>query len=331
MQGKTLDVVGIGNAIVDVIAPAEDSFLEAQGMAKGAMMLVDEHRAERIYAAMGSAVISSGGSAGNTIAGIASLGGRTAYIGKVRDDEFGRAFRHDITAVGTLFRTPPASDGPGTAHCLILVTPDSQRTMNTYLGACVNLGPEDVDEALIRCAQYTYLEGYLYDDPSAKRAFHTAAQVAHESGGRVALSLSDAFCVQRHRDDFLGLIERHVDVLFANQGEIEALYETGFDAAIERLRAMTDLAAVTRGAAGSIIVSKEKLIPIEAQTVGEVVDTTGAGDLYAAGFLFGLIRGAALPECGRYGSIAAAEIISHFGARPQMPLHTLIDGAASRA
>lgn len=324
MSQPTLDVVGIGNAIVDIIASADDAFLEAQGMSKGAMMLVDERRAEAIYAQMGPTMISSGGSAGNTIAGIASLGGRTGYIGKVCDDEFGQAFRHDITATGTIFRTPPAGDGPGTAQCLILVTPDSQRTMNTYLGACVNIGPEDIDEELIRSAQYTYLEGYLYDDSAAKRAFHSAGEIAHAAGRRVALSLSDAFCVERHRKDFLALVEHHVDVLFGNQGEIETLFECGWDDAIARLRRLTDLAAITRGPGGSVVVAKNELVEIAAEPVPRIVDTTGAGDLYAAGFLFGLTRDASLPECGRLGSIAAAEIISHFGARPQTPLHKLV-------
>ncbi len=324
MSQQTLDVVGIGNAIVDIIASADDTFIQAQGMSKGAMMLVDERRAEAIYAQMGPTMISSGGSAGNTIAGIASLGGRTGYIGKVRDDEFGQAFRHDITATGTIFRTRPAIDGPATAQCLILVTPDSQRTMNTYLGACANIGPEDVDEELIRSAQYTYLEGYLYDDPAAKRAFVAAGEIAHAAGRRVALSLSDAFCVMRHRNDFIALVENHVDVLFGNQGEIEALFECAWDDACALLRALTDLAAVTRGPGGSVVVTKNELVQVAAEPVERVVDTTGAGDLYAAGFLFGLTRNASLGECGRLGSIAAAEIISHFGARPQTPLRTLI-------
>jgi sugar/nucleoside kinase (ribokinase family) len=324
MSQPTLDVVGIGNAIVDIIASADDAFLETHAMVKGGMMLVDEQRAEAIYALMGPAVISSGGSAGNTIAGIASLGGRTGYIGKVRDDEFGNAFRHDITAAGTIFRTPSATSGPATAQCLILVTPDSQRTMNTYLGACTNIKPEDIDAELIASAQYTYLEGYLYDDPAAKRAFHSAAEIAHAAKRCVALSLSDPFCVERHRSDFLSLVDHHVDLLFANQAEIEALFACGFDEAIERLRPMTDLAAVTRGPAGSLVVTKNEVIEIAAEPVERVVDTTGAGDLYAAGFLFGLTRGVSLRECGRLGSIAAAEIISHFGARPQTPLSTLV-------
>ena len=331
MAVEPLDVVGIGNAIVDVIAPVDDAFLAAHGMTKGAMRLVNERQAEAIYAQMGSAIISSGGSAGNTIAGIASLGGKTGYIGKVRDDEFGHAFRHDITAAGAIFRTPAVSEGLGTAQCLILVTPDGQRTMNTYLGACVNLVPDDIDEELIRAARFTYLEGYLYDDPSAKRAFARAAQVAHDAGRQVALSLSDAFCVERHRLDFLQLVDHHVDVLFANEGEIVMLLGAPLEASLARLRQMTQLATVTRGAAGSLVVNETSVIEIRAEPVERVVDTTGAGDLFAAGFLFGLIRGATLQQCGRLGSIAAAEIISHYGARPQTPLHKLVNGVLSGA
>jgi len=318
-----LDVVGIGNAIVDVIASADDDFLRRHDMAKGTMTLVDEARAEAIYAVMGSTVASSGGSAGNTVAGIASLGGKTGYIGKVRDDILGRAFRHDITAIGAAFRTPAATDGPATARCLILVTPDAQRTMNTFLGACVNLGPEDIDEELVRSAHVTYLEGYLYDQPSAQAAFHKAAEVAHAAGRRVSLSLSDPFCVERHRSDFLQLVDRHVDVLFANEAEITALFESDLDSAIARLRTSTELAAVTRSAQGSIIVTKESTIEVAVAPVERVVDTTGAGDLYAAGFLYGLTTGASPKECGRLGSLAAAEIISHVGARPYTPLREL--------
>ncbi|HVA33765.1 MAG TPA: adenosine kinase [Candidatus Baltobacteraceae bacterium] len=319
-----LDVVGIGNAIVDVIATADDDFLELHAMTKGAMMLVDERRAEAIYASMGSTLITSGGSAGNTIAGIASLGGKTGYIGKVRDDEFGRAFRHDITAAGAIFRAPSAADGPATAHCLILVTPDSQRTMNTYLGACVSIGPADVDEELIAAAAVTYLEGYLYDDPAAKNAFHMAADIAHAAGRKVALSLSDALCVNRHRPDFLRLVDRHVDILFANEAEITALYEAELADAVEQLRTMTGIAAITRSADGSLVVTRDGVLEIPAAPVDKVVDTTGAGDLYAAGFLYALTHGATLERCGRLGSLAASEIISHFGARPQTPLHQFV-------
>ncbi|MBV8491308.1 MAG: adenosine kinase [Candidatus Eremiobacteraeota bacterium] len=325
MKNHTLDVVGIGNAIVDVIASADDAFLEQHGMPKGAMTLIDEERAEAIYAAMGSTVITSGGSAGNTMAGIASLGGRAGYLGLVRDDDLGHAYRHDITAVGVTFPTPAAKHGPATARCLILVTPDSQRTMNTFLGASVNLGPEEIDEALVRSAAVTYLEGYLYDQERAKQAFHDAAAIAHAAGRKVSLSLSDPFCVNRHRDAFAQLVENHVDVLFANEIEIVTLFDAeDVHHAIRRLRGMTDIAAITCGAAGSLIVTAEEIVEIPAAPVDRVVDTTGAGDLYAAGFLYGLTQGASLDECGRIASIAAAEVIAHFGARPQASLAELV-------
>ncbi len=321
----SLDVVGIGNAIVDVIASADDAFLVRNGMPKGAMMLIDEDRAHAIYAAMGPTVITSGGSAANTIAGIASLGGRTGFIGKVRDDALGAEFRHDITALGTAFRTPAATSGPATAQCLIAVTLDAQRTMNTFLGACATLGPDDLDAALIESAKVTYLEGYLYDQPLAQQAFREAADIAHAAGGKVALSLSDVFCVDRHRPAFLELIERHVDVLFANEAEVMALFEADdFETMVEKLQGLTELCAVTRGAAGSVILSRAERIDVPAAPVARVVDTTGAGDLYAAGFLYGLTRGAALRACGDFGSLAAAEVIGHFGARPQMRLEELL-------
>ncbi len=320
-------VVGIGNAIVDVITTADDAFLERYGMAKGAMTLVDEARAEALYADMGPTTITSGGSAGNTIAGIASLGGRTGYIGKVHDDVLGTAFRHDITAIGATFRTPPNTTGPTTARCLIFVTPDAQRTMHTYLGACVTLGPADVDAELIAAAEITYLEGYLYDEPHAKEAFHKAADIAHAAGRKVSLSLSDAFCVNRHRDEFLAFVDHHVDVLFANESEIKALFETNdVDIAVDRLRTLTDLAAITRDAHGSIVVSAERVIEVPAVNVDHVVDTTGAGDLYAAGFLYGLTTGASHRACAELGSAAAADIIAHVGARPQAPLARLVAG-----
>lgn len=325
MDAAPLDVVGIGNAIVDVIASADEDFLVRHGMAKGGMMLVDEVQAQAIYEAMGSTVVSSGGSAANTIAGIASLGGKTGYIGKVRDDLLGTAFRHDITAVGAAFVTPPATDGPATARCLILVTPDAQRTMNTFLGACVNLGPSDLDAQLIGSAQITYLEGYLYDQDRAQKAFHEAAAIAHGAGRRVALSLSDVFCVQRHRAAFLTLIAHHVDVLCANEAEVLTLLETArFEDALDELRDLSDIAAVTRGAAGSVIVTSGNVVTATAAPVDVVVDTTGAGDLYAAGFLYGLCRNLALPRCAELGSLAAAEIIGHMGARPQTRLEHFV-------
>jgi sugar/nucleoside kinase (ribokinase family) len=322
---QRFDVVGIGNAIVDVIASAEDDFLERFGMTKGSMMLIDETQAEAIYEAMGPAMIVSGGSAANTIAGIASLGGTPAYIGKVRNDDLGHAFRHDIVAAGAHFVTPAAEAGATTARCLILVTPDSERTMNTFLGASVALSVDDIDADLIASSSITYLEGYLYDQPAAQAAFHEAARIAHAAGQRVALSLSDSFCVRRHRQAFLELIDRHVDILFCNEGEVVELYETDrWESAVERLRRAAGIVAVTRGAAGSVAISAGELVEIDAAEVLQVVDTTGAGDLYAAGFLFGLTRGASLEESGRLASIVAGEIVSHFGARPQADLDSLI-------
>jgi len=328
MATAQLDVVGIGNAIVDVIAHTDDGFLAAASMVKGSMTLVDEARAETIYASMGPGVEVSGGSAGNTIAGIASLGGRAGYIGKVRDDLLGKVFRHDITSAGVEFPTPPATDGPATARCMILVSPDGQRTMNTFLGACVNLGPKDVDADLIARAQLTYLEGYLFDPPHAQEAFRHAAGIAHDAGRKVSLSLSDSFCVERHRQAFLQLVDHHIDVLFGNEGEIAALFETpDFRAAVERLRGLCELVAITRGAAGSVIVTRDQIIEVPAAPVSHVVDTTGAGDLYAAGFLYGLTQGKPLAECGRLASLSAAEIISHFGGRPETPLKDYVGAA----
>jgi sugar/nucleoside kinase (ribokinase family) len=324
MQSQELDVVGIGNAIVDIIAHADDAFLATHGMQKGAMTLIDEARAERLYAAMGPAMQLSGGSAGNTIAGLASLGARAGYIGKVRDDALGAVFRHDITAAGVRFPTAAASEGPATARSFIFVTPDAQRTMNTYLGACVNLSPDDVDADLIRSAKITYLEGYLYDPPRAQEAFHRAAAIAHDAGRKVALSLSDRFCVERYRNRFRELADIHVDFLFANEGEIAALFETDFETALSRAATMVEIAAITCGPEGSVVATKSSRTKIDAAPVERVVDTTGAGDLYAAGFLFGLARERPLAECGRLASLAAAEIISHYGGRPETPLNEYV-------
>jgi sugar/nucleoside kinase (ribokinase family) len=315
-----LDVVGIGNAIVDIIGQADDAFLDRHHMRKGAMTLIDEETAEQLYGAMGPAVQLSGGSAGNTIAGLASLGARAGYIGKVRDDALGAVFRHDIVSAGVRFPTRSADDGPATARCFIFVTPDAQRTMNTYLGACADLGPEDVDSELVGSAAITYLEGYLYDPPRAKAAFHRAAEIAHAAGRKVALSLSDRFCVERYRAEFRKLAELHIDYLFANESELTALFETDLDGALSRVASVVEIAAVTRGPAGSVIAAGLSRIAVDAAPVERVVDTTGAGDLYAAGFLFGLARGKPLDECGRLASLAAAEIISHYGGRPEAPL-----------
>ena len=328
MAPPSFDVVGIGNAMVDVLAPAEDDFLIDWGLVKGTTALIDAARAEALYGRMGSGLEMSGGSVANTIAGLASLGGRGAYIGKVRNDGLGQVFAHDLRALGVHFATPPLSEGPATARCLILVTPDAQRTMNTFLGACVELGPEDIDPDLIAAAQVTYLEGYLFDPPQAKAAFRQAAELAHRAGRRVSLSLSDPFCVGRHRADFRDLVARHVDVLFANEAEICSLYETGdFEAAVGAVRGQCAIAVLTRSERGSVIVTAAGTQAVPAAPVSKVVDTTGAGDLYAAGFLYGLTRGRDLALCGRLGGLCAAEVIGHVGARPETALKTLAQQA----
>ena len=325
MGGRPLDVVGIGNAIVDVFASADEAFLARNGLPKGAMTLIDAARAVDLYAQMGPGREMSGGSAGNTIAGLASLGGACAYVGRVRDDQLGEIFRHDIRALGVEFDTPSATEGPPTARCLIFVTPDAQRTMATFLGVCTELSPEDIDEAAIARAQVTYLEGYLWDDPRAKAALVKAAAAARKAGRKVAFTLSDPFCVDRHRAEFLRLIREHVDLLFANEVEIKSLYRTeSFDEALARTRADCELAALTRSEKGSVIVTDGEAHAVPAEPVAHVVDTTGAGDLYAAGFLYGLTQGRDLPTCGRLGAICAAEVIAHVGARPEVPLAELV-------
>jgi sugar/nucleoside kinase (ribokinase family) len=296
-------------------------------MHKGGMALIDEARAQAIYDAMGPAVEISGGSAANTIVGVASYGGRAHYVGKVRNDQLGEVFIHDLRSTGVGFETTPATTGPATGRCLILVTPDAQRTMNTFLGASAHLGPEDLDPAVIARGRIVYLEGYLFDPPRAQEAFRKAAALAHAAGRKVALTLSDPFCVDRHRAAFLDLIEHHVDILLANELEICSLYEVNdFDAALQRVRGHCEVAALTRSERGSVIVANGEVHVIDVHRVHEVVDTTGAGDLYAAGFLFGLSRGLGLAVAGRLGAIAAAEVISHIGARPMAPLVNLAKG-----
>ncbi|MBS0561386.1 MAG: adenosine kinase [Proteobacteria bacterium] len=322
------DILAIGNAIVDVVAPVPDAFLAAHAMTKGAMALVDTAAADAIYAAMPPGQESSGGSAANTAAVAAMLGARVAYLGKVADDELGAVFRHDITAAGVHFPTPPLSGGAPTARCLIAVTPDGQRTMNTYLGACVSFAEADVDASVVAASEVVYLEGYLFDPPAAQAAFYAAAKAAHEAGRRVALSLSDAFCVGRHRAAFRDLVAGHVDILFANESEITSLYETAtFEAAAEAARADTALAVLTRSEHGSVILRGAETVRVAAEPA-EVIDTTGAGDAYAAGFLAALTAGRSLPACGRIASIAAAAAISQYGARPMVDLKALTAGVA---
>jgi sugar/nucleoside kinase (ribokinase family) len=325
MPSARYDVLGIGNAIVDVIARADEDFLLKQSMRKGAMALIDEARAEAIYDAMGPAVEVSGGSAANTIVGLASLGARAAFVGKVKDDQLGRAFAHDIRAAGVAFDTPPASAGPSTGRCYVLVTPDGERTMNTFLGAAQDLHPDDIAAEAIAASAITYLEGYLWDPKHAKDAFLKAAKIAHEADRKVALTLSDAFCVDRWRDEFLQLMRSHtVDLIFANEAELRSLYQTAdFDAAVKALRADVDIAVVTRSEKGCLVVNPEDIEAVPAFPVERVVDTTGAGDLFAAGFLSGLARGADDRTCGRLGALAAAEVIQHLGARPEAPLKDL--------
>jgi sugar/nucleoside kinase (ribokinase family) len=330
MPAAPLDVVGIGNAIVDVFAQSDDAFIAANGLNKGSMTLIDERRADELYTRMGPAREISGGSCANTMAGIAALGGKAAYIGKVRDDQLGQVFRHDIRAAGVRFDTPAAKDGPPTARSLIVVTPDAQRTMNTFLGACVNLGPEDVDEKLVASAAITYLEGYLWDRERAKQAFLAAARVAHAHKRKTSLTLSDPFCVDRHRDSFLKLVHEHIDILFANELEIESLYQVRrFDEALQAVRGHCEIAVLTRGPKGSVIVSGDEVHVIDPAPLARLVDTTGAGDLYASGFLWGLTRGFGLARCGRIASIAAAEVIQHYGARPEADLTALVREAVA--
>ncbi len=323
-NGARYDVTGIGNAIVDIIGRCDDGYLGTIGAAKGSMRLVDADEIARIYAGMGPAVEISGGSAANTLAGIASLGGKAGFIGKVADDEFGRIFSHDIRSIGVNFTAAPVKGSMPTSRSLILVTPDGERTMNTFLGISTDLDDRQLDTGLIRDSAILYLEGYLFDRPDAKRAFQAAVAEAKKSGRKVALTLSDGFCVDRHRAEFLGLIRSGVDIVFANESEIKSLYETpNYDDAASRAKNDIKLAVLTRSAKGSHIFTHGEDISIAADPVAKVVDTTGAGDLYAAGFLFGISKGLSLETSGRLASMAAAEVISHIGARPAVPLDTL--------
>ncbi|MGD9785541.1 MAG: adenosine kinase [Hyphomicrobiaceae bacterium] len=327
MSETRYDVVGIGNAIVDIIGRCDDAFLAANGAPKGHMRLVDEARISHLYGAMGPAVEISGGSAANTLVGVASLGGRGAFIGKVAEDEFGRIFAHDIRAANVAFGTTPVADSAPTSRSLILVTPDGERTMNTFLGISTDLDQGEIDADMIRQSQIVYLEGYLFDRPDAKAAFRDALAVAKAAGRRVALSLSDSFCVDRHRDEFLSLMRDGVDILFANESEITSLYQTSdFEVAATNAARDTRLAALTRSGKGSLVISQGERHEIPVDPVERVVDTTGAGDLYAAGFLYGIATGRDLGTAGRLGSLAAAEVISHIGARPNVSLSTLARG-----
>jgi len=317
-ESNKYDVTAIGNAIVDVLAQADDALLAAHNLPKGAMNLIDADTAERLYAIMGAGIESSGGSAGNTIAGVAALGGRCAYIGKVADDQLGQVFMHDIRAAGVSYDTRPLTGGLPTARSLIFVTPDAQRTMQTFLGACTQLGPADVNMDFITSSKVVYLEGYLWDLPAAKAAMRDAALKAQQSGVKVSLTLSDAFCVARFREEFLELAERYVDILFANESEILSLYQVSdFDAALQQVRKHCEIAALTRSEKGSVVVNRDEVHVVDAVQGVNVVDTTGAGDAYAAGFLYGYTQRYDLAACGRLGGAMAAHVISHYGGRPQ--------------
>lgn len=325
MSQKRIDVLTLGNAIVDVLAHTDEAFLLKKNVHKGAMQLIDEARAEELYGDMGPAIIVSGGSAANTAAGVASLGVKAGFIGKVKNDETGRLFAHDLKAIDVHYDVSLAEDGPATARSFILVTPDGERTMNTYLGACQNLTPEDVNPETVKASSIVYLEGYLWDPPAAKEAFRKAVKIAHEAGNKVALTLSDAFCVDRYRDEFLGLMrDGSLDILFANIHELQSLYGTSdADTALAALRDENLLGVVTRSADGALVVTRGETRAVPAFPVERVVDTTGAGDLFAAGFMAGLTQELDLVDCARLGGLAAAEIISHLGARPQAGLRDL--------
>lgn len=328
MSGVDFDVIGIGNAIVDVLSHSDENFLNEHGLVKGSMALIDATQADTLYDQMGPGVECSGGSAANTIAGLASLGARGAFIGKVKEDGLGKIFAHDIKSAGVDFSSKLETDGPSTARCLILVTDDAQRTMNTFLGACVNLTPDDIDPDYIARGAVTYLEGYLWDPDHAKEAFLKASMAAHKANRLVSLSLSDAFCVDRHRESFQNLVENHVDILFANEDEIKSLYEVDdFDAALQCVRDKCQVAALTRGEKGSVVIAGNEMHVVDCEPVEKVVDTTGAGDAYAAGFLFGYTKGFDLGTCAKIGSICSAEIISHYGARPEADLADLVGAA----
>ena len=320
------DVLGIGNALVDILSTESEDFLVSHDLVKGSMALIETDRAEELYGALCTKTEASGGSAANTLSGVASFGGAAAYIGRVRDDVLGTAFSHDLNSLGVHFSAAKATDGDPTGRCMIVVTPDAERTMSTYLGASATLGPDDLDLDLIGDAKVVFLEGYLFDRDPAKAAFRLAADTAHAAGRKVALTLSDSFCVERHRDDFLALVDHGVDILFANEDEIMNLFSVdSFDAAVAAVRGSVEIAAITRSEAGSVIVTADEVIVVEAHPVPNLVDTTGAGDLYASGFLFGWSQGFPLDQCGRLGSMAASAVIGHLGPRPGISLAQMIE------
>ena len=328
-NNMNFDVAGIGNAIVDVLSFSDDAVIARHGLIKGSMTLVDELRSENLYKQMGPTQACSGGSVANTLAGMASLGSTTAFIGKVKNDQLGSIFTHDLHAVGVHFSTTPMERGPSTANCLVYVSPDAQRTMATYIGACSRVSETDIDAKIIENSAVTYIEGYLWDTETAKAAIRKAIKIARDANKKIAFTLSDTFCVDRHREEFLSMITNDIDILFANDAEIKSLYETDdVDSALAKIKGACPIAAVTRGEQGSIVFTRDAIEEAPAQRITNVVDTTGAGDLYASGFLYGFTRGWDLPTCAKLGNRCAGEIITQLGARSMKPLHTLVGNAA---
>tara|TARA_B100000700_G_scaffold108066_1_gene121876 strand:- start:97 stop:1104 length:1008 start_codon:yes stop_codon:yes gene_type:complete len=326
LNKSSIDVVGIGNAIVDVLTKTDDSILERLSFDKGSMTLIDENTAKKLDEISTNRIQSSGGSVANSLACISQLGGKAAFIGRVRNDKLGEIFTEEISRTGTIFKTPPSSAGPSTARCLIFVTPDAQRTMCTYLGASVLLEPKDLDLSAVREAKILYLEGYLWDNPAAKNAFIKAAEIAKNANRKVALSLSDSFCVSRHRESFIKLVEDYVDILFANEDEIKSLYQTSdLDLALEKLKVKCELAAITLGEKGSVIISNKQELKIDPFIFGNAIDTTGAGDLYAGGFLKGISDGLSPLMSAKIGSICAGQIVTQLGSRSNKDLSNLIN------
>lgn len=324
-MANTYNVLGIGNAIVDVLTHVDDDFLKKKNLDKGGMMLVSDKEAAAIYDHLGQGIECSGGSAANTIAGLAAMGSKTSFIGKIKDDRIGRVFQHDIRAQGANFDTPTLVDGPPTAHCLVLVTPDAERTMCTYLGACVELSENDINEETVRNSSVTYLEGYLWDPDAAKNAFRKAIKIAHEAGNKVALSLSDSFCVDRHHQEFVNLVKNDVDILFANEDEIKKLYNIDdLNAAALQLQQDCDIGAITCGAQGCIVTNADEIGHVQGRKIAKIVDTTGAGDTFAAGFLHAYTYGRSIGECGVLGNLLASEVVTHMGARPNIDLKRFI-------
>lgn len=323
---NNFDVVAVGNAIVDVLAKVDNKFLDKHHLKKGSMTLIDQEQAERIYKDMPPSLEKSGGSAANTIAGIVSLGGKAAFIGKVKQDDLGKIFTHDLQSLGVHYTTSASKHGLSTARCLVSVTPDAERTMATFLGATREITKDDIDESVISTAKVTYLEGYLWDEQHAKDAMREAVRIAVKHGREIALSLSDPFCVTRHKEELLELITSHVDILFANEAEIKELLDVDdVTEALEQLSKMCKVCAITLGGHGSIVIADSEAHRIEAGKNLNVVDTTGAGDLYASGFLYGYTHGYSIPQCGKIATIAASEVIQHIGARPEVSLKDLLE------